>query len=138
MNIKSVTLRHTNPSMGPHEVEVTISLTNAKEHDIEFEKLLQDTTVNSTISLNDYIQAKKDKDQKTLDKVHSNFKTNDLSEGEQISYLTIHLEDNSSVVFHDVYREWSLSGYFYPIFTSYMVKHGNRSESSSNDNPEFE
>lgn len=133
MNIKSVTLRHTNPSMGPHEVQVTISLAHTKDHNSEFENFLQNTKVNSLISLNDYIKARVNKDQKTLDKVHTNFKSHDLNEGEEISHLTLYLEDNLNIEFQDVYRQWNLSGYFYPTFTSYMVKHGIRSEISSMD-----
>lgn len=131
MNIKHITLEHTNPSLGPYEIITTVSLTSLEEHLVRINTFLQESTVNNTITLYEYLDAVKTKNLELIKNVLNNAPNRDLNEGETISNLCFHFEDNQTIELSDVYRRFSLTQ-FYPEFTSYMVEKGRISRKDSN------
>lgn len=132
MKIRSFELQHTNPSLGPYEKIITITLDNSPEHQERILQFLTEAKVNNTISLEQYIQAVIQNNEETLKAVYNNTPKITLMEGESISNFTIFLEGQASVGFDDVYRRYSIS-HFYGNFTKYMVDHGQRLEGDSAD-----
>jgi len=136
--VKSISIEHTNPSMGPHEKIRTFSLSNTPEHKSEFDTLLDKGTV-FEFSFREFIRATLDNDRKVLDKVQAGKdKTdrNDLPEGGTISNLTIYLEDKGPVQLRDL-RYYRLGG-SYHAFISYLVQKGSKSENSGRGDPQPE
>ena len=123
MHITSLTLKHTNPSMGPHETVTTISLAAAEPHQARIQQFLEEAVLNNTVSLKDYLEAVHQEDTSILEAVKANAPERDLPSGGTISTFQIHLEGRPTVTLYDVYRRHSLSN-FYPDFTKYMVEHG--------------
>lgn len=132
MKISSVTLEHTNPSLGPYEKIITIRLSNAPAHEARMEQFLKEAMVNQTVSLEQYLKAVVTEDKALLQQVQDNAPNGPLMEGASISNFTILLEEQSSVAFYDVYRRYNLS-HFYGDFTRYMVEHGTRTEGHMGD-----
>lgn len=132
LNITSLELEHTNPSLGPYERIITITLTNSKEHQERVQQFLAEAMVNGTVNLQQYITAVLSKDEKVLQEVRKNAPKGRLNEGESISNFTISIAGQPSIRFYDVYRQHSLS-HFYANFTKYMVEHGVRFEGDTDD-----
>lgn len=132
INITSLKLEHTNPSLGPYERIITIALTNSKEHQERVQQFLEEAMVNGTVNIQQYITAVLSKDEKVLQKIRENAPKGRLNEGESISNFTISIAGQQSIRFYDVYRRYSLS-HFYANFTKYMVEHGVRFEGDKDD-----
>lgn len=131
MNIKSIVLEHTNPSLGPHEKRTTVTLFVSEKHKNTVDSFIKNSIINHTITLYEYFIAVKSKNSAVVDNVENNKPNNDLRQGETISHLSFYFEDNSIVKLHDVYRVYNLSD-FKPEFTSYMVKEGDVSHFDAN------
>ncbi len=123
MKIKSIVLEHTNPSLGPHEVITEVTLVNSKDHTDRINRFLQEAQVNGVVTLYEYIEAIKTQDSPILEQVWQQAPNEALNEGETISNLEIHFEDDSVIRLDDVYRRFSLTS-FYQDFTVYMVEKG--------------
>lgn len=136
MKITKVELKHTNPSLGPHERIITYSMYNNDEHEQEFEQLLQRSTVNGQYSMISFLEAYKDKDEETIKKITSTNEDKELPCGGVISKFTITLETGVQVEVNDL-RTIYLGGY-YSTFIPYLVKHGHKFEYSSWENPILE
>ena len=130
IKLKSFEIEHTNPSMGPHEKVVTISLSNKPPHTEHFHKLLMETQVNGMVSLKDYIEFHLTKNSEQLKKVYEAFKSGDLNEGETISNLKFTLETGQTIEISDYKRRYSITGYYWKSFLPVLLEHGNRTEFS--------
>ncbi|MGH1336166.1 MAG: hypothetical protein ACRBFS_08565 [Aureispira sp.] len=128
MYITTIELKHSNPSMGPHEHTITYTIQNQSSHEQEFEQLLQGSTINRSSFL-DFLAAHQAKDQTTLQAIFAAYQPRELSEGATISKLTLTLEGGHSIILSDL-RKVSLGGY-YSTFIRYLVAHGTKNESSS-------
>ena len=132
MDIKSIKLEHTNPSLGPHEVVTTVLLTVSESNRKKtVDRFLESSQVNGTLSVHDYIKAILDKNQADLEKVAAQAPKGELNEGETISNLSFHFENGVIIEFSDVYRKYSLT-HFNPEFTSFMVVQGTITSTSQN------
>lgn len=131
MKITSIELEHTNPSLGPYEEIITITLVNSKTHLEKVNEFIKKSQINNTTSLYKFLEANINNETKILIEVYKNAPKGNLNEGESISNLTIELEGGKTIKLNDVYRNYSLTN-FNPDFTSYMVKNGSRSTSNSN------
>lgn len=127
MEITSISLEHTNPSMGPYETKTIITLFSSEDHLDKIKSFLNNANVNNTISLAKYLEAYKAKDEKTIDKVLNNSPKGELNEGQTISNLTFNFDEGESITLKDVYRQYDLT-HFNPEFSSYMVKHGSNTQ----------
>ncbi|OJJ14321.1 hypothetical protein BKI52_43360 [marine bacterium AO1-C] len=123
MKIKSITLEHTNPSLGPHETVTEVTLIKSKDNIERITNFIGTAQVNGVVTLAEYFKAVRSKDTKVLDEVSKNTPDRMLTTGGTISHLHIHFEDGTSISLRDVYRRFNLS-HFYPDFTSYMVEKG--------------
>jgi len=130
MNIKFITLEHTNPSLGPHETVTNITLMKSKDSLERITNFIRTAQVNGVVTLEAYIKAVQSKDTKILEEVSKNTPDRMLTTGGTISHLHIHFEEGSSVSLNDVYRRFNLS-HFYPDFTSYMVEKGTKIQHKS-------
>jgi hypothetical protein len=134
MKINSIELEHTNPSLGPYEEITIITLYNSKTHLETVNNFINNSQINNTTSLYNFLEANINNETKLLEEVYNNTPKGELNEGEKISNLKIYLEGGKEIVLNDVYRQYSLT-HFYPDFTSYMVEHGSREVSRSNSFP---
>ncbi len=125
MNIESITLEHTNPSLGPHETVTVVTLTQAKSHRARIHDFINMARVNGVVTLYEYIEAVQAQDSKVLDEVQKNAPNSILTTGGTISNLSIEFKDADPVRLYDVYRRFRVT-HFYPEFTSYMVEHGTK------------
>lgn len=125
--VTSIQLEHTNPSMGPYENIITISLANNPKTEARINQFLNEATINNVMSLGDYILAYRNNDEKLIQKVAS--AKNDganLKVGTSISNLTFYFEDQQHPLkIKDVYRRYSITN-FYDDFTKYIVENGLR------------
>lgn len=138
MNIKSITLKHTNPSLGPHETITTVSITASEEHLARINTFLQNSTINNTVTLYEYLEAVQTNNSKLIEKVLGNAPNNPMNEGETISNLSFYFDHNQTIELSDVYRRFLLTQ-FYPEFTAYMVEKGTISRENANfDSPIIE
>mmetsp|Transcript_16262 Transcript_16262/g.18091 ORF Transcript_16262/g.18091 Transcript_16262/m.18091 type:complete len:162 (+) Transcript_16262:125-610(+) len=126
--VSSVELRHSNPSLGPHNKPVSITLSNTKEHQKEFSSLMSKTTLNGVCSLEKYAAEKMSGNEKIVEKVNKAVSKGSLNCGQTISTFTIFFEDETSIKVHDL-RVMKLEGY-YSEFVKYLVKNGKRREES--------
>ncbi|MFK7795902.1 MAG: hypothetical protein AB8E82_00505 [Aureispira sp.] len=133
MKITKVELKHTNPSLGPHERIITYSMYNNDEHEQEFEQLLQRSTVNGSYSMINFLEAYKNKDEKTIQKITSMNEDKVLPSGGVISKFTITLEVGLQVEVSDL-RTIYLGGY-YGTFIPYLVQYGHKFEYSNWEKP---
>lgn len=123
MNIKSIVLEHTNPSLGPHETVTEVTLSVSKANTEKVNRLINQVQVNQVVSLDEYVQAVNNQEAEVLEEVSKNAPKTILSTGATISNLYLYFEDAPSVKLYDVYRRFNLS-HFNPELTSYMVKTG--------------
>jgi len=123
MNINTIKLRHTNPSLGPHEKITTVTLTISKVNMQTLENFMKTAMVNNTVTMSAYLEAVLSNDEKVLDRIGENAPKAPLSSGAKISTLVFELDNKQSVKLYDVYRQFSLTN-FYPDFTKYMVDNG--------------
>ncbi|MEO1451805.1 MAG: hypothetical protein AAFV07_19905 [Bacteroidota bacterium] len=123
MKISSIQLKHTQPSLGPHEEITTVSLSVSGETADRVNTFVHTATVNGVVSIAEYLQAVGDKDKKVLAQVQENAPKGELSVGGKISHLTFLLKDGQSIELRDVYRQYAVSD-FYPDFTQFMVDKG--------------
>ena len=130
--LKYVEIEHTNPSMGPYEKIVTITLYNKDPHTNHFRELLEKTKINGLVSLKQYIQFHIDKNTDEIRKVRQAYKPESLNEGETISNLKFKLDSGGMVELSDL-RYFRLSGYYRKDFLPVLVKHGSRYEQSDED-----
>ena len=106
----------------------SISLINNVQTEARINQFLQESIINGIMPIGDYINAHVKEDTTTLNSVYNAYANNDLNEGEGISNLTFHFDNNTDpLTIHDVYRRFSITK-FYDDFTSYMVKNGSKSE----------
>jgi len=136
MKIKSIDLKHTNPSLGPHEKITTVSLSVTERHLERVDEFLNQSQVNNTVSLYEYLKAVKTKNEEVLNRVFNNEPKNELNSGQKISHLLFYFEDNEIIELSDVYRRFSLS-HFYADFTNYMVEEGTIYHTKSDESPIF-
>jgi hypothetical protein len=116
-------LEHTNPSLGPHEVVTTVSLSVTEAHETRIAQFLETATINNTTSLKTYIQAVHQQDEALLKQVNDNAPQEKLMQGGTISNFYLYFEGQPSIELYDVYRRYRLS-HFYPDFTKYLVEQG--------------
>lgn len=129
MKITAVELKHSNPSMGPHETIITFNMSNNSLHEHTFEQLLQESTINKNYSLKEFLTAHAQKDSSTIQKIMDAYQPeHPLACGGTISDFSMTLQDGTVVTFHDL-RTILLGGY-YSTFIPYLVKHGFREEYS--------
>lgn len=136
MKITKVELKHTNPSLGPHERIITYSMYNNDEHEQEFEQLLQRSTVNGNYSMINFLKAYENQDEEAIQKITSMNKDKELPCGGVISKFTMTLETGHQVEVSDL-RTIYLGGY-YGTFIPYLVKNGHKFEHSSWEKPIIE
>lgn len=124
MNITSIELKHTNPSLGPHEKIVILTLPINVQTINSVSEFLGLSIINGVVELKEYLEAKRNNNIEVINKVEQrcNF---DLNVGSPISHLTFHFEDGKHVEISDVYRCFNIS-HFYPDFTQYMVDKGSK------------
>lgn len=137
MKIKSISLQHTNPSMGPHETITTVTLQVTADTTSRTAQFINESMVNNTVSLVEYLTARQANDKAILDQVAQNAPNGRLNEGATISNLSFYFEDGQTIELYDVYRRFSVS-HFYPDFTKYMVKEGTLSRRSCWSDDAFE
>lgn len=123
MNIKSIKLENTNPSLGPHEKRTVVSLVVSKDNAATIETFINACEVNRTTKLINYLKAVKNKEEVLLQEVLENSPRQDLKSGSSISNLSFHFEDGQSVRLSDIYRQYELS-HFTSEFASYMTQKG--------------
>jgi hypothetical protein len=123
MNIKSIELEHTNPSMGPHEKRTIVTLTVSKDDSQKTDDFINKSKINNTITLYQYLKAVQTKDTDALNLVLKNAPNQKLNQGSTISNLSFYFEDGQTIKLGDVYRKFILT-HFKPDFTSYMVEKG--------------
>lgn len=123
MKINSIELKHTHPSLGPHEEITIVRLSVSSKTAVIVEKFLKTIQVNHTVSLAEYIELTLSKDEKRLSEITNNGPKGELASGSKISYLTLNTTEGQSITLDDVYRRFSLSD-FYPDFTRFMVENG--------------
>lgn len=131
IKLQSIKLEHTNPSMGPHENIITISLANNPDTEARINQFLNAATINKVMSVGEYILAYRSNDEKLIQKVVSakNDGTN-LKEGTSISNLIFYFEDQQQPLkIKDVYRRYTITK-FYDDFTKYMVENGSKNETA--------
>ena len=133
MNIKSIELQHTNPSLGLNEKIVTVSLIVTEKHFKKVEEFLNQAKVNNTVFLEEYLKAVKNDNEEVINEVLNNAPKNDISKGSKISNLSFYFEENQVVELKDVYRKFDLT-HFYPDFTKYMVENGTTDHKDSGKN----
>lgn len=126
--LKSIELKHTNPSLGPYEKIITVSLIVTEEHVERIEKFLQTSQVNNTVSMHEYLNAVKNENKEVVNRVLENAPKGELRVGETISHLSFYFEDGQVIRLADVYRRFSVT-HFYGDFTKYMVEKGTIEES---------
>lgn len=135
MTISSITLRFSNPSMGPHET-VTEYECAAQSHQPEVDKLVEGSSVNTTVGLSEYLAARRrlsdnpsPEDQSLVQRVES--EGPDLSKlpsGGTIEQLTIAFEDGQVVTFGR-FSGLVLSGSFRE-FRTFILENGRKRVSS--------
>ncbi len=125
--VTSIELEHTNPSKGPYEEIISISLTNSLKTVDRINTFFSESIINNTIPIGEYIDAYISKNKTVLNKVNIATRSNkELKIGEGISNLTFYFNENiAPLKLCDVYREYSLTN-FYDDFTKYMVANGSR------------
>lgn len=123
MSITSIILKHTNPSMGPHETVTTVRLGVEEKHRSTVADFLETSMVNQVVTMKEYLNAIHQNQTDIITKVEENSTTDRLPSGSNISHLTFHFAEKASITLHDVYRRFSVSN-FYPTFTKYMVENG--------------
>lgn len=128
MKITTVQLKHSNPSMGPHETIVTFDMSNNSTHEEVFEQLLKESTINKQFSLEEFLKAHVKKDKATIQEILKAYEPGKLASGGTISGFSMLLENGVEVHIRDL-RTTLLGGY-YSTFIPYLVKHGFRKEYS--------
>ena len=123
MDIRSIHLKHTNPSLGPHEEVSTVLLTVSESNREIVDRFLESAQINGTLSLHDYLKALKDENQAVLEIVVANAPKWMLISGGTISHLSFYFEDDMTIELSDVYRKYKLT-HFNPEFTSIMEEQG--------------
>lgn len=123
MNITSIELKHTHPSLGPHEEITILTLEVTDKTRNRVEEFIQTSQVNQMTSVEKYLQAALDKDEKLLEEVENNGPKGPLPRGSKVSYLSFDFKGGERIKFSDVYRRYNLS-HFYPDFTKFMVAEG--------------
>lgn len=126
MKIRAIQLKHTNPSLGPHEKIIKISLQVNEFTENVVNEFLGKSVINGTMGLKEFIEAQRSNNTLVLKMVEEKCKS-DLNQGSPISVLTFSFEDGKAVEIYDVYRRYHVS-HFYPDFTKYMVAKGVKSE----------
>lgn len=124
MKVKSIVLEHTNPSLGPHEEIITVSLSINEANAQRVTEFFKQSEINGKMLLLEFLEATKNGDTEItgiIKKDHSR----PLGEGGTISNLTFYLDDGQQIVLKDIYRRYHLS-HFYPDFTKYMLENGSR------------
>lgn len=135
MNLKNVTLEHTQPSLGPHEKITTISL-DIKGYEENFQKLLQETSINKSVSLNKYLEFLQKKNSAELEKINKMYNLGGLSAtGRTISNLIFTFQDDSTERIHDI-KKLSIDGYYKKEFESILIKNGFKHVSGSGGLPD--
>ncbi|WP_375562158.1 hypothetical protein ACE193_06300 [Bernardetia sp. OM2101] len=136
MNIQTIKLQHTNPSLGPYEKITTVFLSITEQHIKRMNEFLHQSQINNTASLYDYLNAIKDKNEELINHVLNNTPKRELNQGEKISNLFFYFEDGQVVELADVYRKFELT-HFYADFTKYMVENGIIDQDESDEKPFF-
>ncbi len=72
MNIKSIELQHTNPSLALNEKIVTVSLIVTENHFKKVEEFLNQAKINNTVFLEEYLKAVKNDNEKVINEVLNN------------------------------------------------------------------
>lgn len=137
MHITSIELRHTNPSLGPHETITTISLSVSEAHIAKVNQFVANSMVNGVMDLKAFLEAHLNEEFDSLkNSVRQNNDAIFKASGGTISDLTFYFEDGKKVKMPDVYREYRLS-HFNPDFTTYMLEYGSKSSYSPGQLPRF-
>ena len=125
MDILSIELQHTNPSLGPQEEITEVTLSINEENKDKVMAFVQNAKVNDAIPLLAYIEAYLNDDRETLQRILEKgpYHGKSLSVGGTISNCKFLLSNGQRVTLNDVYRKLVLSD-FYPEFTSFMVEQG--------------
>lgn len=126
--IESISIEHTNPSLGPHEIKRTITLNNNDPHKKQFAVFLAKAQV-FDVSFVNLIQAHIKKDEKVLERVRKKSAEIDSSQftnGGIISCLRIHFKDQAPLSLNDL-RYYKMNK-DYHSFIEYLAKHGNQTE----------
>lgn len=129
IQLKSIVLEHTNPSMGPYEKIVTLNLKNTPETEKRIEQFLNESVINGVMSIGEYILAHRNENHSDIEKVETG-KCNqaDFNEGQSISHLVFYFSDGyQQLKIYDIYREYEITQ-FNNEFTKYMIENGDRSE----------
>lgn len=135
--LASLALNHTNPSMGPHETRVTISLSVDENTKARVQQFLDEATINNCMSMSDFVAACSDNNQVLFEKLDKYGPKPELKAvGGTLTHFTLSFNDGTpEIKLYDVYRDYNISK-FYPDFTKYMVEHGIRLESYGFDSME--
>lgn len=131
-DLQSISIEHTNPSLGNHEIIKTINLECNKTNLEEISYFLKKIKVNNTVSLLKYLNASKASDTKLINRIFNNSPKKKLNDGGKISNLLFTFKDKSVVELQDVYHQFNLTD-FNPEFTSFLMKNG----TLTSNNPEF-
>lgn len=135
VNLKNVTLEHTHPSLGPHEIITTISL-GIKGFEENFQKLLQETTINKSVSLSQYLELLQKKNSVELEKINNAYKCAGLdATGRTISNLIFTLHNERVIKINDI-ELLLIEGYYKKTFQEILVKNGLKNTSGPGDHLE--
>lgn len=131
--VNSVKLEQITPTKNKKEVREIITLNNADRHQAEFEKLILETTVNSSVMLKDYIMLHLKNLTELIEQVQANVKPVKSNKNEKLANLTINILNGPAIEFKDVYRNFSLTGYFESHFAKYIIENGVKDKVSQSD-----
>ena len=122
MKIIKVKISGNNPSLGPHDKHSVKTTDLTKMQDLA-DSLLNDTLINGTINLKNYIALKKENKLDEITKVHQAYSPGVLAKGARILNLHIYLDDGTSITFSDL-RKFKFDGNGYTDFKNYHDEHG--------------
>jgi hypothetical protein len=128
LEIKFVKLEQITTTKNKKQERETIILDNIERHVPIFEKLLHETTVNSSVVLKDYVMLHIQKQTELLKQIHANVKP---EKTQKESNFTIKFSSGLTIEFKNVYRDFNLTGYFDTDFADYLIKNGVKSKDST-------
>ncbi len=122
MNLKSLEIEHSTPSLGGLEAVEKSTLLATKNHIKTINNFINHATINKTTPLYDYLQAIKTKDKEKTLYIESNLNHEALAVGETVTNLSFIFEDGQVITMRDVYRVYNLTEL--PNFEKYIKDNG--------------
>lgn len=133
MDFQSVEIEHSNPSMGPHEVVTSYTL-STKDYKQELDEFLQSIKVNGRLSLGDYLRLLAEGPAAEAEEVRQAFKPDDLRSGATISALKFRLTEGKTLSLDDL-RYYQLNGFRGSHFLNLLINKGHKYQSGAGRSP---